>query len=117
MRDAIIRKLTGALDPAFEQCGGITSVHVDSEGWYARAITFPQAFASAPNFLLTSVTRARHMASALCQPSGLKVFLFPCNITTTGFTLNVDVNVSCSVSSSTIDVSWLARSIPEAWVF
>ena len=116
MLDVIIKKLMGALDPAYEQCGGVTGIAVDEPGWSSRAVTFPQAFNSIPNWLLTSILRAQHMASSLCQPSGLKVFLFPCNITTTGFTLNVDVNVSCSVSSSTIDVSWLARSIPAAWI-
>ncbi|GAI12067.1 unnamed protein product [marine sediment metagenome] len=116
MLDAIIKKLTGTLDPAFEQCGGLANIAVDSIGWSAHAVTFPQAFASIPNWLLTSVKRARHMASALCQPSSLKVFLYPCNITTTGFTLNVDVNAACTYASSYIDVSWLARSIPEAWV-
>lgn len=103
------------IDPEWSQWGGLRNIAVDVPGWSVYPVTFPQAFSSTPNWLLTSVRRAMRQGSCLCQPSGLKVFLVPCNMTTTGFDLNVDVNISCSVSSTTMDVSWIARTMPEFW--
>jgi len=105
------------IDPDWSQWGGLSGIVVDTKGWFVRDVTFPEAFSSAPNWLLTSVKRAMSPGpSALCQPSGLKVFLVPCNITTVGFTLNTDVNVSCAISGATIDVSYIARRMPAAWI-
>jgi len=105
---ALIRRAMGAgdVDTAWEQTGRVTSIPVDSAGWQRRAVSFPAAFPSAPNFILTSIYR-----SSPGQPSGLKVFLHPSAITTAGFNLNIDVNASCTISGAYIDVCWLARRI------
>ena len=105
------------IDPDWSQWGGLSAIAVDAKGWFQREVTFPAAFPSIPNWLLASVKRADTPGpSYLCQPSGLKVFLVPCNITAAGFRLNIDVNASCNIVDSTIDVSWIARRMPAAWV-
>jgi len=94
------------IDPNWEQVGCETGIPADSPGWQTRNVTFPEAFALAPNFLLASISNTNP-----CVPSGLKAFVYPCDITVAGFTMNVDINISCAVSSTTIDVCYLARRI------
>ena len=105
------------IDPDWSQWGGLSAITVDAKGWSTRPVVFPAAFPSIPNWLLTSIKGAHSPGpSTLCQPSGLKVFLVPCNITTAGFLMNIDVNVSCAIPGATIDVSWLARRMPATWI-
>lgn len=105
------------IDPDWSQWGGLSAIAVDAKGWFTRPVVFPAAFPSIPNWLLTSIKGAHSPGpSTLCQPSGLKVFLVPCNITTAGFTLNIDVNASCTIAGATIDVSWIARRMAAAWI-
>ncbi len=106
------------IDPDWSQWGGLSAIRVSAKGWSTMAVTFPAAFPSIPNWLLTSVKSAHTIPgpSYLCQPSGLEVFLFPCNITTAGFLLNINVTASCAIVNSLIDVSWIARRMPATWI-
>lgn len=102
--DSINDKDHDHIDPAWEQTGCESKFYVDSPGWLTRPVIFPAAFPSVPNFLLASISNTNP-----CMPSGLKAFVYPCNLTAAGFVMNLDVNASCAVVSAYVDVCWMVR--------
>ena len=93
------------IDPAWEQTGCVTGISAGTPGFQTRNVVFPAAFQSIPNFLLASISNTDP-----CMPSGLEALVYPCDRTEAGFTLHVDINVSCVVPAS-VDVCWMARRI------
>jgi len=87
----------------------VSGIRVDVSGYVSAIVRFTKRFPRALDAVFLQIKQFRTPAAIIMQPSGLKVMVWPPKHLQrrTGFQINVDVNVSCSVSNVNMAVDAL----------